>query len=78
MSALKFSNQKAPVKSDAPVANTLQVPRSQLLTFGVAHHMTNLIPVAGSINQILNVGCTPTLHGFACPVRRYAFNEIPI
>lgn len=40
----------------------------ELLMFGIPHHQERLRGTAESSNKVQSVGCTPTLHGIACPV----------
>lgn len=40
----------------------------QMLTFALPHHQERLVSTPESTNKIVYLGCTPTLHGQACPV----------
>jgi hypothetical protein len=52
----------------------LGILRKQLLMFAVTHHQSRMRTIIGSSNAIQSIGCTPTLHGRACPVRDLQFN----
>ena len=46
----------------------LSIPRIELLMFATPHHQERLRPIVSSSNAVQFVGCTPTIHGQACPV----------
>eukprot|EP01035_Chromulina_nebulosa_P020063 gene20063-26049_t len=47
----------------------LGIPQIELLMLGLPHHQEILHATVGSTNQVItNIGCSPTLHGMACPV----------
>ena len=43
-------------------------PDLELLMFAIPHHQERLSPTEQSSNFVHSIGCTPTLHGMACPV----------
>ena len=51
-----------------PQPGGLQIPRVELLMFATPHHQERLRAIISSSNSVQNVGCTPTIHGPACPV----------
>ena len=51
-----------------PPQPPLQIPRTELLMFATPHHQERLRPIISSSNTVQHVGCTPTIHGPACPV----------
>ena len=53
------------MKSMTPVIGR---PDIELLMFAIPHHQERLISTEQSSNKVFNIGCTPTLHGIACPV----------
>lgn len=63
------------VEVGAAVGNSLD--GAELLLYAIPHHQERMTPVAESSNKVLSLGCTPTLHGTACPVlgRRWALVE---
>ena len=56
----------------------LSRPEVELLMFAIPHHQERLSPTEQSSNYVHSVGCTPTLHGMACPVRKLFNNYIYI
>ena len=44
------------------------IPEVELLMFAIPHQQERLISTEKSSNKVYNIGCTPTLHGIACPV----------
>ena len=40
---------------------------TELIMYALPHQQERMMALPGSINRVLNVGCTPTLHGQACP-----------
>lgn len=54
-------------KAAAPVLGT---PRLEVLMFALPHHQERVRSVIGSSNKIMyeTQGCTPTIHGYACPI----------
>lgn len=49
----------------------------ELLMYAIPHHQERMTTLPDSTNQVLRVGCVPTLHGQACPVlgNRWALLE---
>lgn len=49
----------------------LQIPRVELLMMSVVHHRELMKSMIGSSNTVMDQDnmCTPSLHGYACPVR---------
>ena len=43
-------------------------PDLELLMYAIPHQQERLSPTEQSSNFVHDVGCTPTLHGIACPV----------
>jgi len=63
------------LRSDKPtysVPSTIADPfaaKHEVLLFALPHHQERMRSTLESTNQVLtNVGCSPTLHGIACPV----------
>ena len=40
----------------------------QVLMYAIPHHQERMLSTPESPNRVLSVGCTPTVHGMACPV----------
>jgi hypothetical protein len=57
-------------RSAYPDGLDLSIPRTELLMTSVVHHRLLMQSSIGSSNTVLDHDdlCTPTLHGFACPV----------
>eukprot|EP01038_Epipyxis_sp_PR26KG_P009986 gene9986-13436_t len=53
----KYNDPKTPI-----------IPKNELLMYAIPHHQERLRPVIGSSNSVQKAGCSPTIHGFACPV----------
>jgi hypothetical protein len=51
------------------VAPMLGIPDVELLMYAIPHHQERLSPTEQSSNFVHDIGCTPSLHGMACPVR---------
>ena len=51
------------------IAPLIGRPDVELLMFAIPHHQERLSPTEQSSNFVHSIGCTPTLHGMACPVR---------
>lgn len=49
--------------------DALGVPLVELLMVALPHHQERVRPIVGSSNQVLDLGCGPTIHGHTCPVR---------
>lgn len=46
----------------------LSRPEVELLMFAIPHQQERMQSTEQSSNKVYNIGCTPTLHGVACPV----------
>mmetsp|Transcript_31779 Transcript_31779/g.30301 ORF Transcript_31779/g.30301 Transcript_31779/m.30301 type:complete len:1026 (+) Transcript_31779:155-3232(+) len=44
------------------------IPPVELLMFAIPHQQERMLPTGTSSNTVHQIGCTPTLHGSACPV----------
>jgi hypothetical protein len=68
-----MSNIKKDFYSNAPLAAPLDPihsgrPEVELLMYAIPHHQERIRTIVGSSNEIQQYGCTPTIHGVACPV----------
>lgn len=53
---------------DPLLALEVGIPEIELLTYAIPHHQERMRPTQESSNFVHSVGCTPTIHGTACPV----------
>ena len=41
----------------------------ELIMFALPHHQESILPIVGSSNEVIKVGCLPTIHGEACLIK---------
>jgi hypothetical protein len=63
------------VQDDSPVGS---VPEFELLMVALPHHQERVRPIVGSSNQVLDLGCGPTIHGKTCPVSLFIVSFIQL
>ncbi len=54
--------------SGGSVRTGYKPPSEELLMFALPHHQERMRPTFLSSNTVKQVGCSPTIHGLACPV----------
>ena len=59
------------VRLGGSVRSGYKPPSEELLMFALPHHQERMRPTLLSSNTVKQVGCSPTIHGLACPVFKH-------